>query len=199
MIIIQKAPHEIKEFLDLISQCDSQESIRQTIQQLYSRDCFELEKEFSFSRRSLNQSGNLLPGRSLHLVLSSDKKRIIVNKSYITDLRLYQFRTGDRSQTEDILFEPFFPGFQSSLFDIYGILKEAPYSKEAAGYRFSATHTPRIRQYIRKRFRTVLPQYFSNNVLNLDSFEDFYQAIHRLRPFHLQLLFKKEFHFVKLL
>ena len=130
------------------------------------------------------------------VVLSTDRKKIIVNKNAAFELHLYQVRAKNRSRVENILFEPFYPGFQSSLLDIYGILKDPPYSASSDAYRFSAMHTPRIRQYIRKRFHTIFPELFIQGVMNLDSFEEFYSMLHHMDSFQTLSLFRTGIRFV---
>ena len=199
MIIIQKTPYEIKLFHAAMSLYDSAENIQKEVQRLYAIDCFALEKklEADGGRYSFHSDflGTPLPSS---VVLSSDRKNIIVNKNVSFYLRLYQLRAKDQSKAEDILSEPFFPGFRSSLLDIYGILKGHPYSASSDAYRFSPTHTPRIRQYIRKRFRVIFPDLFIGKAMIVDSFEEFYSMMHNLNSVQVRSLFRTEIHFVRL-
>ena len=197
MIIIQKTPYEIKQFHANMSRYDSAENIQKDVQRLYITDCFTLEKrlEKDGGRYFFHSDFTEDPLPS-SVVLSTDRKKIIVNKNAAFELHLYQVRSKNRSRVENILFEPFYPGFQSSLLDIYGILKDPPYSASSDAYRFSAMHTPRIRQYIRKRFHTIFPELFIQGVMNLDSFEEFYSMLHHMDSFQTLSLFRTGIRFV---
>ena len=149
MIIIQKTPYEIKHLHNTLSLSESPEIAQKTIQGLYAQDCFSLERMlirdggfYSF------QNGDDLQSLPASLILSFNQKNIILNKDMSASLRMYQLRTRDASKSESILVEPFYPSFKSSLFDIFGILKDIPYSNVFDAYRFSVLHTPRIRQHI---------------------------------------------------
>lgn len=201
MIIIQKSPPEIKRLYDSYYAYESPEIVQKKVQHQYQYDCFELYRSLNAGSHTGNIFQHINIGFDLpcSLVASSNTKKVIVNKSFKVEIHLYRLRTQDKSKTEDILVEPYFPGFQTSLIDIYGILKERPGLKTSDSYRYSTTHTLRIMRHIPRRFHAVLPQFFiDKDILLFDSFEAFYEAIHQLNESQLRTLFGAQIHFVKL-
>mgnify|MGYP007069908047 FL=1 len=196
MIIITKHPNEIKSFLDELSGLESEEAITREIQSQYAKNCFMLEKKIEEQGGTFFFDRHNEPGQyPVSMIRSSDKKTFIFNGNSIVKLNLFQLRSKDRRSSEDILVEPFYPSFQATIVDIYEILKEKQYPHEEDSYHFSAIH-PRNRQRLRARFRTELPQCFTDGILNINSFENFQCLIHQLDAIQLRTIFKTNIIFI---
>ena len=184
MIIITKAPNEIKRF---------SEAAQQIIQSIYAQNCFLLEQMILNTGMVCSQTGS-----PVTLVLSSNERTFQADRNYSVRLRIYQLRSKQKHSSEDILIEPFYPGFQTTLMDIYGILRESPRFFGIESYRYSGTHSPRMRRDVRDRFRMVLPGWFSHGVLDIETFDAFYYRLHQLDPSQLQEIFRAFIFFIKL-
>ena len=197
MIIIMEELDKINSFLEGLLSLESEDEIQKEVQNLYSRECFMFEEKiaacggtYSFVR------SYMILQQPVSMIQSSNKRDFIIDGAYNVSLNLFQLRSKSKTLSEDILVEPFYPGVQIPIIDIYEILKVKPYSRTAS--RLHSVIHPRNRQRLKERFSTVLPQYFTDGMLNICSVAEFLDMIHHLDTASLNSLFKNNITFTKI-
>lgn len=191
IIIVQKTPSQIKHFFQALEKLDNHNDIQRFVQQTYAEDCFSLEKAFNSEGKLLfcfQCTGQPLPAT---LILSSNRKRFVINGCHEITLRLYQFRSCDRKHYEDILTEPFYPGIRATICDIYCMLNRqssCTYPGNLLSYR--------IQYDLRRKFLLRWKSLFGNKPLPLESFPRFLEALHLLNSMQLLVLFRVSITFV---
>lgn len=201
MIIITKTSSEIKSFLDELAtaSCETQVQTQQIAQSLYAHNVFSFEQRLmQGDYADIFISDNSKSPTIANVRQSTKTKKFIISRSQTICLRIYRLHSRQTTQIENILVEPFYPGFQTILTDIYGILREDPRSSSPCSYRYSAEHTYRMMRDLRDRFRAELPQYFSDGRLLIDTFEAFQELIHQLAPDKIRSIFRTKISFILL-
>ena len=194
MIIIQLPIAESKKFLDALSAYESNAELQKAVQDRYTDECFAFEKKLQIPGHGYPfLNGNT----KLSISRSSNKRTVIIDKNRKVKLQLYRIRAMDSPHYEDILMEPFYPGTHASLVDVYGILRERPYSRDNDAYAHSSTHTRAIRRNVKAKISTILPSHFKGGILDIDTYEEFYELIHTLTSEQLRSLFGTDIIFFK--
>ena len=197
MIIIQKNSEQINLFNCTIEKMKTLQDVRTFVEKTYSQDC----QMFVQSLLSENNTANFRFQYSdrtvpVSLIRSSNQRLFAVNMKFEIKLNLYQLRSNDRKHYEDILMEPFYPGYKATISDIYGILKNAT-NPRSDPYKYSGTHSYRMCYDIRRKFKSKLELLLGEGFnMSLVSFESFYEAIHQLDYKQLAVLFGADIQFV---
>ena len=188
ILIIQKAPCQIKRLVHDVEGFTDYSDIQCAIRRVYSDSCNALINQLPSDGKSILFSFPNIPGlQRASIIQSSNQRRFILGEDYEVHLQLYQIRSKDRRHYEDILVEPLYPSYMVSLYEVYRILLEKTECRPT--YSRASLLSSRNRHDIRKRFSERWVQITDNQPLPLESFDLFYQSIHNLTSDQLFILF----------
>ena len=198
MIIIQKTPEQIKQWIDIVWSADDTKRIDQFVRKTYSEACLNLEKQLRQENKHVVYAFmNTDKATTASIIHSSNRRKFALTTQYEIGLSLYQIRSIDRLHYEDILMEPLYPRYRTTLYDIYGVLYEDSYKDNSIPYRSSMTHTYRMQYDLLRKFRSRWESIFGKNAsIPLRSFDVFHQAIHQMNSEQLRILFGTRIVFV---
>lgn len=196
MVIIQRNPKQINQISAVLSEFsgpDFHERIQQYVMKEYAEACVMFEKQVRDNKGVFEFlfAGTDTPVPA-SIIYSTNYRSFVISGAGKIKLKLYQIRSKDRQHYEDILFEPFYPGFSAPIHDIYIMLYESMQSDHPKHCRAGISYPKRtlcdIRQKIAKRLKMILEDDDITPVLR--SFDSFYQTIHGLDDDQLEFLFK---------
>jgi len=195
IVIICKIPDKIKQLLNDISEFGEGIEIQNQIQKLYNESCRKLQECLS-TNGYLYQFPNMDAQIPTRIVYSKNTRKFVINGIYVITLRLYQYRSQDRQHSEDILMEPFYPSMKVSIYDIYRILHTRTSNEIDDSDPYVTVLSKRAVYTIRQKFQSQWKNLFNNARMQMDSFEDFYNALHQLTTDQLYSLFNTLIRFV---
>ena len=204
MVIIQRTRKQINQLSAVFSEFSGpnvQERIQQYVMKDYAEACFMFEKEVRDNKGVFEflfaGTGTSVPASIIH---STHRRSFVLSGAGKIDLTLSQIRSKDRRHYEDILLEPFYPGFCAPLHDIYVILYESIQSDHPKCCRFERSYPYATRYSIRRKITERLKVILEDDDITpvIRSYDSFYQAIHSLSSDQLMLLFNTHITFVSL-
>ena len=186
MIIVQKTPLQIKQFLESVKRIGEQNYIQQYTQKIYTEECLALDCQWQTQEGLLFCFQGMKTAIPSSIIHSSDQKRCVIENEFEITLSLYQLRSRDRKHHEDILVDPFYPGRKATLYDIYHVLIQGPSTHSSS---LGKPLSYRIQYNIRKNFTLRWQSLFGNTSLPLETFDGFCESIHKLNAEQLFILF----------
>ena len=186
MYIIVETPKKIKQFRATL-ECVPTNSKKSKSLSYYVHEVMQYQryKEEHHEPFQFSSSGLLLPAT---IVQSSSMHSYIIGPEEGDEIALKLYEIKSRSLTkgdkrhfhERVLVEPFYPRFHFPLDDIYSILREHPKTHEEGTFRYKSAYDDQMIRRLRHTFREHCPSIFSDSVLCLSSFEEFYEFIHEM-------------------